>query len=377
MAKKGGGNDGVCGPIGERRDPDNECAQQASSSCGQTGSCNGSGACQLYAQGTSCGASVCQGSMVNGQLCNGMGNRARPGRPGLRALRLLGRRRARTPARTRTSASPGTSARTAFASRRARPGASCGGAVECGSGFCVDGVCCDKGCTDACEACSTAKKGQGADGVCGAIKNGTDPDSECAAQVPSTCGQNGQCNGSGACALYPAGSQCAPGSCSGTTQTGASQCDGTGTCLTGSMTMCVPGYGCDGTKCATSCTESAQCAPGYECDPIMQWCVPSMGGTGGMGGMGGHGGAGTGGSAGTGGAAGAGGAGGMGGAAGGGGAAGSGGTGEASGTGGGGQTTDEGGCGCRTASSSSPIGAMGALLVLASATALRRRKRSA
>ena len=381
VAKKGGGTDGVCGPIAVGGDPDSECVQQASSSCGQTGSCDGSGACQLYAQGTSCGASVCQGSIVKGQLCNGMGQCVSDPAGQDCAPYVCSGGTCKNPCANSNECLAGYVCTNGACQPAGSPGAPCGGAAECGSGFCVDGVCCDKGCTDACEACSTAKKGQGADGVCGAIKNGTDPDSECAAQVPSTCGQNGQCNGSGACALYAAGSQCAPGSCSGTTQTGASQCDGTGMCLPGSMTMCVPGYGCEGTKCATSCTENAQCAPGYECDPIMQWCVPSMGGTGGMGGAGGAGGnGGTGGTGGTGGSAGSGGGGGKGGAGGAGGTggvAGSGGTGEASGTGGGGQTTDAGGCGCRTASSSSPIGAMGALLVLASATALRRRKRSA
>ncbi|HVK68062.1 MAG TPA: hypothetical protein VM694_26565, partial [Polyangium sp.] len=73
VSKKGNGTDGVCGPIALGVDPDNECATQAASSCGQTGVCNGTGACQLHPQGTSCGVSTCQGSVVTGQICNGSG----------------------------------------------------------------------------------------------------------------------------------------------------------------------------------------------------------------------------------------------------------------------------------------------------------------
>lgn len=38
---------------------------------------------------------------------------------------------------------------------------------------------CDAACTGACVACTAAKKGSGADGACGAIAAGTDPDTEC------------------------------------------------------------------------------------------------------------------------------------------------------------------------------------------------------
>jgi hypothetical protein len=86
-------------------------------------------------------------------------------------------------------------------------GASCGGDAECGTNHCVDGVCCDTGCTGACQACVASKKG-GVDGVCGNITANTDPDAECADQGATSCGTNGFCDGAGACAKYAAGTTC-------------------------------------------------------------------------------------------------------------------------------------------------------------------------
>lgn len=68
-------------------------------------------------------------------------------------------------------------------------GESCSAAAQCANGFCADGVCCESACDGACRSCSAAVKQQGEDGVCGFIKLGSDPESECV---------NG-CNGAGAC----------------------------------------------------------------------------------------------------------------------------------------------------------------------------------
>jgi MYXO-CTERM domain-containing protein len=58
-------------------------------------------------------------------------------------------------------------------------GAACTVSAECASGFCVDGVCCEDACSMPCQACSATKKGGGADGVCGPVAAGTDPDGDC------------------------------------------------------------------------------------------------------------------------------------------------------------------------------------------------------
>jgi hypothetical protein len=388
VTKKGNGTDGVCGPIVVGADPDNECMQQAAASCGQTGTCDGAAACQLYAQGTSCGASTCQGTTVTGQICNGMGQCVTDAMGQNCSPYVCSGGACKNPCANSNECVGGYVCTAGACQPAGSPGAACVNAGECASGFCVDSVCCDTLCNGGCQACSTAKKGQGSDGTCGPIKNGTDPDSECAAQPPSTCGQNEQCNGASACAKYATGTECAAGSCSGTNQTNASQCDGVGVCVVGSQTMCVAGYGCDGTKCATSCTKNSQCAPGYECDPVNQWCIQSMG----TGGNGGAGGAATGGAAGAGGAAtggsggaatgGSGGAatGGAGGSAGTGGKGGSGGSGEGGMAGAGGSggrpPPDTNGCGCRTVSETNGFGGLSVIVMLSAAAAMRRRRQA-
>jgi len=47
-------------------------------------------------------------------------------------------------------------------------GRACLQSSECESGSCADGVCCDYACDGACQACTAALTGDGADGVCGA-----------------------------------------------------------------------------------------------------------------------------------------------------------------------------------------------------------------
>ncbi|MBW2524891.1 MAG: hypothetical protein JRI23_11975 [Deltaproteobacteria bacterium] len=78
-------------------------------------------------------------------------------------------------------------------------GLPCGSALECSSGFCVDGVCCASLCDAACYSCSTALTG-GTDGTCDTTSAGLDPDDDCLDAL--TCDGAGQCAG-------PLGSPCA------------------------------------------------------------------------------------------------------------------------------------------------------------------------
>lgn len=146
-------------------------------------------------------------------------------------------------------------------------GVSCVNAGECLSGFCVDGVCCNSPCYDVCLACSATKKGQGLDGICGAIEQGLDPDDECAASDAETCGHDGTCDGAGHCRKWAFGTICAAASCSGSTLVAADVCDGDGTCLDGGSLLC-GAYVCrdDGTGCRTSCVGHDDCGPDHYCD---------------------------------------------------------------------------------------------------------------
>ena len=148
------------------------------------------------------------------------------------------------------------------------PGTPCTSAAQCASGFCADGVCCSTACTGLCQACTAAKKGSGADGACGPVAVGTDPNNNCALQSTATCGTDGFCDGAGACRLYASGTVCVAASCSGTTLSPAEKCNGSGTCVASTPQNCAPflcAAGPTGPACTTSCTTAAGCAPGSTC----------------------------------------------------------------------------------------------------------------
>ena len=146
-------------------------------------------------------------------------------------------------------------------------GVACTTGSECLSTFCSDGVCSNTPCTGLCQAASAAKKGSGADGVCGPIIAGSDPDSECTAQSTQSCGQTGACNGAGACQLYAAGTQCTAQSCSNGTLTTAATCNGTGTCGAPTQVSC-GAYACNagGTGCNAFCATDAECSTTSYCN---------------------------------------------------------------------------------------------------------------
>jgi hypothetical protein len=135
---------------------------------------------------------------------------------------------------------------------------------DCLSTFCADGLCCDAACGGLCQACTTALKGAGANGTCGPISGGTDPQNECADQGSATCGTNGSCSGLGSCQLYVSGTQCVAQSCSGSTQLNADTCNGAGLCLDGGSLTCDP-YVCTMSACKLSCASDGDCLAGNYC----------------------------------------------------------------------------------------------------------------
>jgi MYXO-CTERM domain-containing protein len=137
---------------------------------------------------------------------------------------------------------------------------------ECQSGFCASGFCCDRVCDAPCEACSAALKVSGADGVCGPVKSGTDPNNACPADPQATCQGTGVCDGLGACQRWASGTVCLLGSCSGFVLSPAFTCDGNGTCQPSTAVDCRPGR-CDNTtkQCVLTCTTNSDCSTGSFC----------------------------------------------------------------------------------------------------------------
>jgi hypothetical protein len=60
--------------VPDGQDPYDQCSDVGASACGTDGTCNGAGACRLYAAGTLCARSTCTGTnFVGARTCNGSG----------------------------------------------------------------------------------------------------------------------------------------------------------------------------------------------------------------------------------------------------------------------------------------------------------------
>jgi hypothetical protein len=187
MALKGSGSDGICGNIAGGTDPQNECFGALS--------CSGAGSCALLANGAACGVNAectsnfCVDGVCCNNACGNLCNACTAVKKGSGADGTCGVIAAATdpdsecPGATLCS---GSSSCSLFSN-----GTACSINGECASGSCVDGVCCNSPCNGLCQACTTAKKGSGLNGVCGDVATGTDPDNECA--NPPNCAPGGMC----------------------------------------------------------------------------------------------------------------------------------------------------------------------------------------
>lgn len=134
----------------------------------------------------------------------------------------------------------------------------CGSNDECGSSYCVDGVCCDSPCSGICQQCNAPGKY----GTCTFSAPGT-RDTGCPDDGATSCGRDGTCDGNGGCRLFPVGTACLPTTC--TYATGdfkmQSSCDGNGVCTPGAIVTCAP-YRCNAAGCMNSCTLAGDCVTG-------------------------------------------------------------------------------------------------------------------
>ncbi len=169
-------------------------------------------------------------------------------------------------------------------------GQACTWAGDCVSGHCVDGVCCATACEGTCQACRASLKSSGPDGVCGDAKAGVDPHDQCAKTDVCGCGLDGECDGAGACRLYPKGTPC-PGCDSEGQGLFGNECDGIGTCRTTMPVRCDgdhqliplaggPNRDCTPFRCTAegacfeTCQSSAECADPRVCNASGQCVAP-------------------------------------------------------------------------------------------------------
>ena len=305
------GSLGTCMNASVGTDPRNECPDDGVAGCMRDGTCDGTGACAVYATGVICRAQACTGSTVtHAALCDGQGA------CGAGTTQSCGQYVCGSDGKCRATCASAADCVAGAACVGGScgpkpPGAACTAGGECASTICAQNVCCATACTGTCKSCAIA----GSEGQCINAASGTDPLDQCGDQGGATCGSDGTCDGAGACRFYAGATVCAQAVCAGAMATPTRTCNGAGVCLMGLPVSCNP-YACGaGGACRTSCATDADCLPPNVCTASV--CGPA--GTGGVGGggAGGSGAAGSGGGAGATGAAGAAGRGGAGGAAGG------------------------------------------------------------
>ncbi len=260
--------DGVCGVALGGTDPHADCRADDATSCGQTGKCNGRGACQLFPLGTSCGTSSCDGQNVSGEICDGDGTcfttavaQAVACAPYLCIDDGCVRCTRDSECTGRRICIGGT------CHERFSAGAACETATQCASNFCVDGVCCGSACTGRCQACNVA----GREGTCTIVRGDpVAPREPCAGS--GDCA--GTCAGAAECTFPESGVTCAAPTCDRNTLTPAGTCDGAGSCTTPAALGCGP-YACDADRgqCASRCTTDGDCASGARCNVAEQACT--------------------------------------------------------------------------------------------------------
>src|SRR6185312_14487720 len=259
-AAKTGGADGSCAAVTAGTNPDSDCTADAPSTCGHSGMCNGAGACALYGATTACGPEACTGSTdTAAPTCDGAGTCV-PGGTSSCGAYVCGNGSCLKICVGNADCSSGNFCSNGSCVPQEANGAACGGAGACQSGFCVDGVCCENACNGTCMTCN----GVGTQGTCTAQVSGTDLHNECTATASTSCGNDGTCDGAGACRNWGVGTPCGSASCSGATLLPVPTCNGSGSCLAGTPSSCGT-YQCNttGASCKNSCTADTDCNNGF------------------------------------------------------------------------------------------------------------------
>src|SRR5450759_2617768 len=144
-------------------------------------------------------------------------------------------------------------------------GSTCTADTQCTNGHCADGVCCATVCTG-CNACSNTLTGKD-NGTCAPVLSGQIAHNACTDETATNqCGNDGTCDGKGACRKVGASHTCKAASCSsdGKTFTPTTTCDGNGACTIATGQDC-GGFQCATTGCLKTCTKDIDCGADNYC----------------------------------------------------------------------------------------------------------------
>ncbi len=263
------GKMGQCTPVAAGApDPHGICPVEPPETCGSSGACNGLGGCARYTVGTVCRLGSCSGgSFMPPSVCDGQGT-CEGGSPISCAPFLCKDGACQGTCASAADCVPPNSCQGQSCGKKGL-GQVCRAASECGSGFCVDGVCCDSGCDGRCVFCAQPNAlgrcvNVPADAADPRASAGvTDPARICPDQGAASCGTNGRCDGQGGCASYANGTICQAESCDASANRYA-----IGTCLNGACATttrsCTPNR-CNGNQCGQRCTTDTECATPNVC----------------------------------------------------------------------------------------------------------------
>jgi hypothetical protein len=260
---------GICTAVTSGQPHNKPRCNNVGTTCGGACSVDSRGACKYPLGNTLCRAQICQSSVTTfGASCDGAGNC-----PGATTMACAsGCNAAGTDCVGACQNDGGCNGNRPYCNSgtclTTKPnGRACQAAGECTSASCVDGYCCDSGCTAQCQACNVA----GNEGKCTTLISGQ-PHNKAACPGSGACA--GSCQGQTACSFPTA--PCTSARCSGATFYYPANCNGAGACGTPPATGC-NGYSCNptGDACLLFCSGSADCtAAGAVCDPNRRCCVP-------------------------------------------------------------------------------------------------------
>jgi len=187
------GSIGDCKPVPPGEVRPGQCAAEPVAGCGLDGACDGQGGCRKYPKDTVCVAGTCSGDTeLSARTCDGAGT-CRP--PTMRSCspNLCMGSSCGTRCTGDGDCQPGFFCDAGACRTKHGVGEMCRRAVECGSGNCVDGVCCATACSEPCVFCAIP----GSVGQCLPVPAGDDPRGNCPANPVASCGHDGACDGKG------------------------------------------------------------------------------------------------------------------------------------------------------------------------------------
>ncbi len=266
---------GTCTPVGpSAADPRGICKDLGAGACATNGLCDGAGNCQSYAPSTICSDELCPANSASDTqpgTC-ATGSCSAVTQPCAGNFMCGASNTCATSCTMDAQCVPGYYCSGNQCVQQKDLGKTCGGPDECGSGNCVDGVCCNKSQCGQCESCALPGPSLG---TCSQVAAGTPDPVNCANQGLLGCGTTGLCDAFGQCAFQDGSTVCIAAACDGNQVDAASFCDGAGHCVPGNVTDC-GAFTCDpsGPACFTTCADDTSCSTGNMCDTTDMSCVP-------------------------------------------------------------------------------------------------------